>query len=710
MKKTVIIAALVLGLSAQAYADEGMWLVNAIDKALEKNMKARGLKLKGREIYDADAPGSSLCDAVVSLDFGCTGSVISDEGLVITNHHCAFGDVHSLSSNEKNYLEDGFWALRADEERHIPGKSIYFLKKVLDVTDEVLQLKDKFAAEGKPVGMRKLSYIVEKRYNESNPGLEASLSSMWGGEKYYLALYEVYRDIRLVAAPPVSVAAFGGDTDNWEWPQHKCDFALYRIYCAPGGSPADYSADNVPLHPAKKLKISTKGLKEGDFNMVIGYPGRTDRFSSSFKLDFQKDYGLPVSNLLRREQMEIVRKWMDADPQIRLKYQDWYFSLSNVQELNEGEVLCWNRFCVSEERKAREREVAEWISRDSGRQERWGNLSGQLEKYYSATNDIQRDRIWFRETIIRGSRIALMTSRLGNSFAGRGHGKGHGGSRWMDVYDEIDLRVEKDLFIHSAVKFLENVPSEYWSDYQKGLVEQFTADGNCDFNALAEHVWKSSRLTAGKPEGCGRELKEELKDDSLVRFLQDVKIVRFNNAVKEAAGEADAITLEREFTNALYEMRRDRDEALYPDANSTMRITYGRVCGLKPRDAVVNGWQSRTKGIFEKEDGSNYDFRLRDDFRIFLAGLGDGYPVNFLNDCDITGGNSGSPVLNARGELVGLAFDGNKESLASDASYTPGYNKCVCVDIHYVLSVLCGYGNMTRIAAELGLNPHFTEK
>ena len=241
--------------SYSAMADEGMWMIHAIDDAIEKKMQERGLELSAGEIYNADAPGAGIADAVVSMEFGCAGSIISDQGLLITNHHCAYSDIHGLSTPEHNYLEEGFWAFRADEEVNIKDKSVYFLKMVLDVSDEVVELKKDLAAQGIPAGLRKLSHIMETKY-KAETGLDAWLSSMWNGSKYYLALYEVYRDVRLVAAPPVSSAAFGGDIDNWERPQHKCDFAMYRVYTAPDGSPAAYSPENVPLKPLRKLEIS----------------------------------------------------------------------------------------------------------------------------------------------------------------------------------------------------------------------------------------------------------------------------------------------------------------------------------------------------------------------------------------------------------------------------------------------------------------------
>ena len=656
-------AALLLASTASALADEGMWMINAIDKALSRKMKERGLKLPAGEIYNADAPGASLSDAIVSLEFYGTASLVSGEGLIITNHHCAYSDIAAMSTAGHNYLEDGFWARSRQEERPIPHKKVFILQRVLDVTGEVAALKADLDARGESYGSRKLSHLMEEKYAQET-GLEASLESMWAGEKYYISLYKTYTDVRLVAAPPVSIAAFGGDEDNWEWPQHKCDFALYRIY--------DHGE---PLKSAKWLKISDAGVRDGDFTMVLGFPGRTDRYSSAAKTAHAIEVEHAVTNGIRKEQMELVRKAMDAAPEVRLKYSDWFFSLSNIQELQEGEVLCVNRFRVIDEKRAEERELQAWIDADPVRQARWGTLLRDLEAEYAATDGIELQKAWYRETLVRGTRIAPTMLRMANN---------RNGDR-EEIYrrglSEVDPAVEQALLALSAEKYFENVSPAFTGERQKALRARFTDEaGRTDYDALAAYLWAHT--------------------DEMTDFYTEVKITAFNDAEQHVASLTD---LHREYTRALYEMRAQKGITQYPDANSTLRLSYGRVSTLSPRDAVLCDWTSTSAGLLEKYDPSRHDFALPEDFLASVEGA-PRFPVNFLTDNDITGGNSGSPVLNSKGEVVGLAFDGNKESLASNFSATEGYNKCVCVDIRYVLWTLKEYAHLDRILEEMGVS------
>ncbi len=745
----ICLLAAVLG-SQKASADEGMWLIHTINAALEKNMKARGLELSANEIYNADAPGSSVADAVVSMEFGCTGSMISKDGLLITNHHCAYGDVHALSTPEHNYLEEGFWAMKSDEEINIKGKSVWYLKRVIDVTEEVEEMKKQHEAEGKILGGRKLSYVMEKKYSEGTD-LETWFASMWGGSKYYVAFYKVYRDVRLVAAPPVSSAAYGGDIDNWEWPQHKCDFAMYRVYTAPDGSPAEYSKDNVPFHPERILPISLNGYKEGDYTMIIGYPGMTNRYSSSFETHFNETLKLPISNKFRGDQMDIINKWMNTDADVRLKYSDYFFGLSNVQELYSGQVLCYGRFGVAERKAEIEKELQQWIDADPERKAKWGDLLPRLEKVYNDIRPDERNIAYYRETLIRGTRITRVVGKVRqfrdeilkinnikskktvkmvngvaqvdvevnpaeevccNTYKFKGSDVPEKMSGLLKEYEPIDLRVEKDLFFYSVRGFLENVTRDMVGPYHTELLEKF--DG--DYEAIAAYVWDNSYLTdADKLEKFLAEEHTiaEYHADPFFRFFDDVRILDFNRKITEAEGENKRSDLDREFTHALYQMREDKAIPQYPDANSTMRITYGTVGPVEPYDGVFCDWKSTAKGIMEKYNPDSYEFQLNErQVKLYKEadwgrwGCGpDGKTmyVNFLTDNDITGGNSGSPVMNSKGELIGLAFDGNKESLANDMMCVEGYDKCVCVDIRFILWTLDRYAGMSHIIEELGL-------
>lgn len=720
--KRMYLAALTLAVvllgQATAFADEGMWLIQDINAALEKKMQERGLKLSAGEIYNADAPGAAVSDAIVSLGFYCTGSIISDQGLLITNHHCAYSDVFALSTPEHNYLEEGYWAVRSDQELPIPDKQVFFLKRVLDITGEVKNLRDDLSKKGLPCGMRRVSHILESKYKKDT-GKEAYLNSMWAGEKYYMALYDVYEDLRLVAAPPVSVAAFGGDTDNWEWPQQKCDFAMYRVYMSPDGKPAKYSSDNVPLKPLRKLDISLDGYKPGDYTMVIGYPGRTNRYASSLETDYQERVTLPIANELRRNQMEIMRRWMDADPAVWLKYSDTFFGLSNIGEMQEGEAACLKRFGVKAIKESEEKDLQAWIEADPARKARWGSLMSDLKKMYDETEAVERNKAYFRETFFRGTIIGRTIMRMNSA-----RGKFKPMKKFlMRGVSETDPRVERDLLEYSVSQYFTNIDTSLFGPYQRELSAKF----GTDFKAMTDYIWEGT-MVASREKAEAFNNPVQFNDDRLKKLLLDVSILDFNKTDDDMNLRNRILALNKEYTQALYEMRNDKGIAQYPDANSTMRITYGTVGPIEPHDGVWCSWQTSTNGIIEKYDAENRDFKPSDAFMSMLksrdwgrwavnmpssgkkaapAPVGSApagtMPADFLTDNDITGGNSGSPVLNAEGKVIGLAFDGNKESLASDLYAVPGYNKCVCVDIRYILWTLDKYAGMSRIIEELGL-------
>lgn len=680
--------ALIIG--ATAFADEGMWMIQDINEALEKNMRARGLKLAANEIYNDEAPGTAVSDAVVSIGFYCTGSVISDQGLIITNHHCAYSNIAKLSTPEHNYLEDGFWAMTSEEEIPIEGETVFFLKKVFDVTEEVKGIMKEFRASGKPFGIRKICAIMEKRYKEAT-GMECILSSMWAGEKYYMSVYKTYTDLRLVAAPPQSIGYFGGNQDNWTWPRHNCDFTIYRIY-----------EDGKPVTREKSLKISLAGYNQGSFAMVIGYPGRTNRYTSSAEINYQEKINLPISNAIRGGQMSIIRKWMDADPIVRMKYSEWFFSLSNIQENNDGMAKCFRRFWVKDEKIEQEKEMQKWIDAAPNRKAMWETLIPDLKAIYSETESVERDKVFFRETMFRGTFISRYMLRAGNvSSVERAK------ETLREGFAATDARVEKELLEYACKEYFENLEFSYFGKFQVKMLDRF----GDDYKAMAEYIWNKSVISSlSRIDGI--QSVDEVKNDPLRRMLTDTPVTTFNNRKDQLEKRQRVNKLGKEYKKALYWMRLHKDVELYPDANSTMRITYGTVGGLQPNDAVWYNWYTTPEGILQKYNPDDHDYILKDRHKYLLekgrwgrwGTRVDGRRtmiVDFMTDNDITGGNSGSPVLNAKGELIGLAFDGNLESLASDASYTEGYNKCINTDIRYVMWVLDKYAGMKHIVKEV---------
>lgn len=682
--------AVALMFGATAFADEGMWMIQDINEALEKNMRARGLKLAANEIYNDEAPGTAVSDAVVSIGFYCTGSVISDQGLIITNHHCAYSNIAKLSTPEHNYLEDGVWAMTSEEEIPIEGETVFFLKKVFDVTEEVKGIMKEFRANGKPFGIRKISAIMEKRYKEAT-GMECILSSMWAGEKYYMSVYKTYTDLRLVAAPPQSIGYFGGNQDNWTWPRHNCDFTIYRIY-----------EDGKPVTREKSLKISLAGYHPGSFAMVIGYPGRTNRYTSSAEINYQEKINLPISNAIRGGQMSIIRKWMDADPIVRMKYSEWFFSLSNIQENNDGMAKCFRRFWVKDEKIEQEKEMQKWIDAAPNRKAMWETLIPDLKAIYSETESVERDKVFFRETMFRGTFISRYMLRAGNvSSVERAK------ETLREGFAATDARVEKELLEYACKEYFENLEFSYFGKFQVKMLDRF----GDDYKAMAEYIWNKSVISSlSRIDGI--QSVDEVKNDPLRRMLTDTPVTTFNNRKDQLEKRQRVNKLGKEYKKALYWMRLHKDVEQYPDANSTMRITYGTVGGLQPNDAVWYNWYTTPEGILQKYNPDDHDYILKDRHKYLLekgrwgrwGTRVDGRRtmiVDFMTDNDITGGNSGSPVLNAKGELIGLAFDGNLESLASDASYTEGYNKCINTDIRYVMWVLDKYAGMKRIVKEV---------
>lgn len=708
--QTLLIAFLLTGVLSPVnlIADEGMWMVKYLESIYPK-MKKAGLKLKPGEIYNEDA-GNAVADAIVSLDFGCTGSMISKNGLMITNHHCAYGDIHSLSTPDKNYLEDGFWAMTNKEEKHIKDKNAYFLRKVVDVTPQVSALRDSIEKCGN-VGMvmRRVYRIIEDKYSKTTD-YEVSCSSMWGGTKYFMFYYDVYPDVRLVGAPPASIGAFGGETDNWGWPQHKGDFAIYRIYADENGRPAKYSENNVPLSPKRILKVSDKGVKEGDYAMILGYPGKTNRYVSSFEVEQKQEILNPIIVEARRGKLNIWDKHMKQDPAVRLLYSDKYFGISNYTDYAKWENKCFKMYNVKAIREAEEDLMKK------------GN-KGLLEKMkigYEAKDSVIKYKAWYRESFLLASEWTSAVNRM-NTMVRTMHKEKLDSVCINDKlikqqiitakreFAKFDKDADMELLKFNIGLFLKNVPSRFYSDTLNAWVKRF--NGSAD--AIAEYIYNNSVFTSVKNIEqffATAKTAEQISNDPAMLFVNACNVSTFNNIENKINKELGFNTdnLRGKYVKSLYQYRDNNNIPQYPDANSTMRVTYGTVGGIEPYDGVIYKYRTTIDGYKQKEDPSNYEFNVKPELKEKIAkkdwgrwGEDGQLYVNFLTDNDITGGNSGSPVINGKGEIIGLAFDGNRESMSGDAYYHPTNFKTVCVDIRFVMWLIEKYANADYLITEI---------
>ncbi len=712
MKRFILtLAAIALLLPVCSLADEGMWMVHHFEKDIYPQMVKKGFKLKSNEIYN-EQTGDALANAIVSLDFGCTGSMISKNGLLITNHHCAYGDIHALSTNENNYLEEGFWAMSSKDEKPIKGKKVQFLRKVIDVTDEVSAIKDSLAKQGFTGMMMRRTYrIIEKRYSK-NTDYMVSCASMWNGVKYYMFFYEEFSDVRLVGAPPASIGAFGGETDNWGWPQHKGDFALYRVYTGPDGKPAEYSPENIPMQPKRTLPISAKGVKPDDYSMIMGYPGRTNRYASSFEIREKENITNPIIVTARRSKLDVWKKHMDNDPKIRLLYADKYFTISNYADYAKWENICLRRYDVADIRAEEEKYM----------KEKHGELFSQMEQAYSMNKEHMKNKTWYKEVFNSPSEwltnarrvLSVLRDMKKQNIASidKNHPimKKYLASLKRD-FQSFDLETECELLGRQLNLFVNNIDPKYCSDTMVSWINKFNKDGK----AIADYIYNNSFLSTveeAEEYFSTPRTAEEIANDPLNQYLQACSILDFNKEAEgfeKKCGYCPNKSTSR-YARALYESRKERGIPQYPNANSTMRFTFGTVGGIKPADGVEYHYQTTINGYTEKEDPNNYEFNVNDKMKTLIASKDWGkwgekgqLYVNFLTDNDITGGNSGSPVINGKGEIIGLAFDGNRESMSGDVYFHEKYFKTVCVDIRFVLWIIEKYGQAGHLIDEMDI-------
>ena len=637
-----ILTALALTVCMVASADEGMWLLPLLQKFNADAMRNIGCRLTAEDIYSINK--SSLKDAIVQFGGGCTGEIISEEGLLVTNHHCGYSSIQRLSTPEHNYLEDGFWALSKDAELPVPGLTVTFMRSMQDVTPVFRGLKDSKEVEAKKAE-------IEKAAESDNPNCEASVTSFYNSNVYYLIIYKVYKDVRFVGAPPVSMGKFGGETDNWMWPRHTCDFSMFRVYAGADNEPAEFSAENKPLRPVRSLKVSLAGVKEGDYTMVMGYPGRTQRFQTAAQLR-QMLAQNRISIDARTVRQAAMWEEMEKDPEVRLKYANKYAGSANAWKKWQGEELAFAKLGIIEREEAREAQYESWISARSKRHKAYGGAIAEVEEAVKNISPLMEAITLLSETV---GRIEILNPHRVEK----------------DFDPTVDRKIAKAVIAH----YLANVKPE----------------DKLDVSDSEEYL---DLLYGENPTAR----------DTLFGAIRD-KYALWMPAVR--TGYDKLAVASQKFTAGLLEWEKGKPS--YPDANFTMRLTYGTVLPYSPKDGISYWYYTTAAGLLQKEDPANYEFRLpakaketilNGDYGRWADADGTLHTC-FLTNNDITGGNSGSPVLDAAGNLIGLAFDGNWESMSSDVMFEPDLQRCICVDIRYVLWTVEKIGGASNIINEL---------
>jgi hypothetical protein len=699
-------------------ADEGMWMVNLLKQLDYGELTEKGLKLDAQDIYSINR--SSLKDAIVIFGGGCTGEMISGQGLLLTNMHCGYGRIQSHSTVENDYLKNGFWAQSMDDELPNPGLSVRFLKRIEDVTDQVLGRVDPGMSETER--QQRIRQITNKLEEEAEEGTHhsATVRPFYEGNQYYMMVYETYEDVRLVASPPTSIGDFGSLTDNWMWPRHKADFAIFRVYMSPEGKPADYSPDNVPYQPKHHLPVSVKGVEEGDFAMIMGYPGNTDRFMTSYGIRELQEVEHPNRIKIRGKKLEIMNKIMNRSPEHRIMYASKYKGTSNYWKYSIGQMEGFKRIDLLSKRKKLERNFIQWINGRPEREEKYGNTLDMIQQAYEQRREFENAGQYLRETMLYGPEVMrfarsarkleqlLDRSFLKSLFKGKDLRKEvkrlreQGRQYFRDYHRPTDLEIAQALW-----KMLQaDIDQRFYPEALKRYLDRHQGD----VSAVAVDVFANSIFTdPNRFEGFLDDPDlDQLRNDPAYVLSASAYDKYYQLRARSSQYDNQLQKGQRLFVKGVMEMQPEK--TFYPDANFTMRLTYGKVGGYPARDAVKYQYHTTLEGVMEKEDPDNYEFIVPDKLKKLYSkkdygryGDNGQMPVCFITDNDITGGNSGSPVMNGEGELIGLAFDSNWEGMTGDIEYEEGMQKTVCTDIRYLLFILDKYGEVDWLIEEMDL-------
>ncbi|MDR1348139.1 MAG: S46 family peptidase [Prevotellaceae bacterium] len=710
MKKLIAVVCIIAVTSFAALADEGIWLP-ILQKYTVEDMQKKGFKLTAQDIYDINS--SSLKDAIVQFDGGCTGVVVSSSGLLFTNHHCGYSQIQYHSSVEHNYLDEGFWAKSYGEELPNPNLTVKFLYRMEDVTSQILQDIDDNTPEKIRDSLVHVRSVEIAKKTEDNKRFETAVKPVYYGNQYILYVYEVYGDVRLVGTPPDAIGKFGGDTDNWMWPRHTGDFSVFRIYADRENKPAQHSQDNVPYKPKQYLKVSLKGYNENDFTFIYGFPGRTQEYLPSYAVDMLMKHS-PHKIKLRTQRLNIINTDMANNIEIRIKYASKQAGIANAWKKWQGEYLGLQRLNAVNKKAEFEKRFTEWIEKDSSRSI-YKNLLADFKHIYDELNTYSLLNDYFNEAVM-APEIIRLAERLNYIFKEKTDENKQKRIKALktstaEFFKNYSYETDRKIFAEVMQAFYSNIPKEYHAD----AFVKLCTENSSDFTKMSNKIYSETKLINQAwvndflNDADGK--AEEFNNDIAVVFYKSFAEFYEKNISPKLRKRNETLALkQRLFMRGQMEMQSDKN--MYPDANSTLRIAYGKIEGFAPVDGTVYRHYTTLDGIIEKsrnEDMADYKIPARleslhsvKDFGKYANEKGE-LPVAFLASNHTTGGNSGSPVLNAYGELIGLNFDRCWESTMSDIMFDPDYCRNISVDIRYVLFIIDKFSGAKHLIDELEL-------
>lgn len=725
MTKKIFSIILSVIFSFSAIADEGMWLPQLLKVMNEKDMNSSGLKLTAEDLYSVN--NSSLKDAIVSLGGGsCTAEMISAEGLMLTNHHCAYGSIQEHSSLSNDYLKDGFWAMNRNEELNNEGLTASFLVSIEDVTERINnELNNDMSEKERRAKIQELSKLIESEKTKENH-YEASVKSFFGGNDFYVLTYEIFTDVRLVGAPPSSIGKFGGDTDNWMWPRHTGDFALYRIYCGTDGKPANYSVENVPYKPKHHLPIQLDGVENGDYTMVFGYPGSTDRYLTSFGIEQALDIKNPTIVNIRAEKLAIMKAGMDASKRTKIQYASKYARTSNYWKYFIGQSKGLKSMKVTDKKIAIENDFRSWLDNNDSAATKYGEALDLIESAYNRNRNITVNRIFLNEAIFQGAEILYWSFKMHRAISGLPEDEKERSvairkikKEAIDFYKNYNASIDQELLASMLEMYYYNVPKSQHSKIFRLIENQLFGFKKLDFDWYAKNVFRRSVFSTKEKffAFLERPSISTVNRDPAYKAIASIynkyiqQILPNRSSVREDLNKGNRL-----FIAGLREMNPDKN--YYPNANSTMRATYGNVGDYVPGEAMHYDYYTTLDGVIQKEDPRNEEFHVPEKLKE-LYEIGDygkyadkdgNLRVNFISNNDITGGNSGSPVINAWGEIVGTAFDGNWEAMSGDIAFEKEIQRTISVDIRYTMFIIDKFAGASHLINEMTFAPKHAEK